>query len=220
MPVSAPRDRLVSGSSALPQSAPEDSALRGVARVVPPEVTNRAEKQGRPTTAEESPTKGKPSATLSPYQIAQKHFKAHQYAEAVKAAEKCNRQQIPCVALQAKAACHTRDRAMVRDIVEHIIASGIAKANVITSEINAECILDNLTSAEIHIGEKNYPKAQSLAVSGRILFPERAWFIIGQSACGLHDRPGAKQALSHLDASNARADKLKVFCQGLGVSLQ
>lgn len=217
--VSGPSERPASMHRPLERPAPDDS-LSGSPMPATREVTKPGEKTGRTTTPEENPPKSKPSTAPSAYQLAQKHFKAHQFAEAVKAAEKCNRQQIPCVALQAKAACHTHDRAMVKDIVEHINSSGLPKANIIISEINSECIKDNLTSAESLVAEKNYAKAQSLAVSGRILFPERAWLIIGQSACGLHDNLGARQALSHLDESNARADKLKTFCQSLGVSLQ
>ncbi|MBL9006102.1 MAG: serine/threonine protein kinase [Myxococcales bacterium] len=220
VPVSVPSERPASIRGALERSASDDSSSSSARNAATHEVTKPAESPGRATTAEESPPKNKPSTAPSAYQIAQKYFRAHQYAEAVKAAEKCNRQQLPCVALQAKAACHTHDRTMVKDIVEHINSGGSPKANIIVNEINSECIQDNLTSAESLIEAKSYAKAQSLAVSGRILFPERAWLIIGQSACGLHDKPGARQALSHLDTSNARADKLKTFCQGLGVSLQ
>lgn len=217
--VSGPSERPASIHGPSARSIPEDSQPSGPVPATR-EASKPAEKTGQTNTPEQNPPKNKPSTAPSAYQIAQKHFKAHQFSEAVKAAEKCNRQQIPCVALQAKAACHTHDRAMVKDIVEHINSTGSPKANIIVNEINSECIQDNLTSAESLVAAKNYAKAQSLAVSGRILFPERAWLIIGQSACGLHDKPGARQALSHLDESNARADKLKTFCQGLGVSFQ
>lgn len=205
----------------------EPSARLGVSETVagPGKGATAASQATEPASAPRtSPTaaKGKPSPSplrASPYQVAQRHFDARRYAEAIKAAEKCGRDtQMQCSIIRAKAACRTDDRQVVSMVVSYLNEANPPNKEKWVRAIKMECEEDSLAFAEKLISSQKYQQAQSVARSNRVFYIERAWDIIGQAACGLHDAAGARQAASHLESA-ARIAKQRAFCLGQGMSL-